>query len=208
MSCFCLPVIPFPVWKLPLHVVLVGLTITWPHLPARHIIQAQPVIVLCLPTWPKGRRQESTSMGSDTGLLEKRVFLGFRLWTLRLWTWPTGVQFSWKKKSGRWVGEGSEGRKRERGKKFWDSWCNSSWSPQTPGTSQLISLSVPPFRFKPIWVGLVPHIGCVLTSEPCHWVIVWVYLGKGPKANVKLSACRSSVRRMVQVTVHSYRIRN
>ena len=79
MSYFCLPIIPFPIWKLPLHVVLVGLTLTRPHLPARHIIQAQPIIVLHLRIRSKVHKQESTSMGSDTGLLEKRVFLGYRL---------------------------------------------------------------------------------------------------------------------------------
>lgn len=169
-----------------------------PHLPARCIIQAQPIIVLHLQTRSKGHKQEYL-YGIWYRAVGERIFLGFRLWALRLGTWPTGVQFSWKKKSGRWVGEVREGRRmRERRKKqLWDPGCNSSWSPQTPCTSQLMSLSVPPFRFKPIWAGFVPHIGCVLTSELCHWVVVRDYLGKGPKANVKLSACRSPVRHIV-----------
>ena len=90
----------------------------------------------------------------------------------------------------RW--EKEERMRERRKKKLWDPGCNSSWSSQTPCPSQLMNLSVPPFRFKPIWVGFVPNIGCVLTNEPCHWVIVQDYLGKGPKANVKLSACRVS----------------
>lgn len=60
MCCFCLPIIPFVIRKLPPHVFLVGLLITLPFLPLGHIVETHPITVPPLPVprdWSEGPKQ-------------------------------------------------------------------------------------------------------------------------------------------------------